>query len=345
MLVSTLQFCAGSTFTVPSGDETYTLSGIYSDTIPNMNGFDSVITITLSTTLPTLNTINPIVCGSFLSPAANTYSTSGTYFDTIPNSIGCDSIITINLTILPHTFNTMSAAACDTYTSPSGNYIWISSGTYQDTIPNIAGCDSVLTIVLNISTGSVTTQNITSCDSYVWPANGVTYTLSGNYVHNLVNSIGCDSVVNLNLTIKNGFINASVVTACDDYFWVVDGNLYSASGTYSLSLFTSEGCDSTLTLDLTILNSTVGVSIITECDNYTWPLDGNTYSASGSYVTTIANAAGCDSVVTLDLTIINSSSTLQTETTCDNYLWPVTGVTYTSSGLYSLVFVNSVGCR
>ena len=39
------------------------------------------------------------------------------------------------------------------------------------------------------------------------------------------------------------------------------------------------------------------------CDSYTW-IDGNTYTASNNTATyTLTNAAGCDSVVTLDLTI------------------------------------------
>jgi hypothetical protein len=336
--------CAGLPYTVPSGDETYTMAGVYSDTISNLNGFDSIMTITLNTTLPTLNTINPVTCGSYLSPGSNIYTSTGTYVDTIPNSVGCDSIITVNLTILDLTSSTIAAAACDAYTSPSGNYIWTSSGTYQDTITNAAGCDSLLTIHLIISSGSITNQTITSCDSYVWPANGSTYTLSGNYSHSLLNAIGCDSVVNLNLTINNGFVNAQIVSACNNYTWAADGVTYSASGLYSISLFNIDGCDSILTLDLTILNSTAGVNIITACDSYTWPLDGNTYSTSGNYVTTIANAAGCDSVVTLNLTINDSYTSIQTETACDSYLWSMTGVTYTTSGIYSLVLTNAIGC-
>lgn len=41
---------------------------------------------------------------------------------------------------------------CNSYTSPSGEYTWTVSGSYLDTIPNIAGCDSVITINLTIKT-------------------------------------------------------------------------------------------------------------------------------------------------------------------------------------------------
>ncbi len=41
----------------------------------------------------------------------------------------------------------------------------------------------------------------------------------------------------------------------------------------------------------------------TALDSYTWPLNGQTYTQSGTYTDTLVNAAGCDSVVTLNLTL------------------------------------------
>ena len=53
-------------------------------------------------------------------------------------------------------------------------------------------------------------------------------------------------------------------------------------------------------LDLTINYSTTGTDTQTACNSYTW-IDGITYTSSNNTATT--NAYGCDSVVTLDLTI------------------------------------------
>jgi hypothetical protein len=41
----------------------------------------------------------------------------------------------------------------------------------------------------------------------------------------------------------------------------------------------------------------------TALDNYTWPLNNQTYTHSGTYSDTLVNAAGCDSIVTLNLTL------------------------------------------
>ena len=98
---STISASACTSYTVPSGDETYFASGTYMDTIPNAALCDSVITINLTITGPTMSTISPSACTSYTVPSGDeTYFASGTYMDTIPNHLGCDSIITVNLTIV-----------------------------------------------------------------------------------------------------------------------------------------------------------------------------------------------------------------------------------------------------
>jgi hypothetical protein len=52
----------------------------------------------------------------------------------------------------------------------------------------------------------------------------------------------------------------------------------------------------------TCLNTSSSDSL-TVVDSYTWPINGQTYTTSGTYVDTIPNAAGCDSIITLNLTV------------------------------------------
>ena len=93
------------------------------------------------------------------------------------------------------------------------------------------------------------------------------------------------------------------VIACDSYTWI-DGNTYTASNNIAtLTLTNGNGCDSIVTLDLTIIQSTTGTEVVTSCDPFTW-IDGVTYTASNNTANyTLVNASGCDSIVTLDLTI------------------------------------------
>ena len=93
------------------------------------------------------------------------------------------------------------------------------------------------------------------------------------------------------------------------------------AGTYIYwdSLVTQNGCDSIYKLSLTVNKSTDSTMSVTACDTYTW-IDGVTYTESTNTPTyTLINAVGCDSVVTLDLTIYESPQvTLSEQTVCNN---------------------------
>ena len=58
--------------------------------------------------------------------------------------------------------NSFSTTICGSYTVPSGDEMYNSSGIYMDTIPNVAGCDSVLTIDVTINVADVSLTNDTS---------------------------------------------------------------------------------------------------------------------------------------------------------------------------------------
>ncbi len=83
---------------------------------------------------------------------------------------------------------------------------------------------------------------------------------------------------------------------------------------------------------------------VEQCNNYLWTTNGQTYTESGQYIEVLTNQGGCDSTVTLDLTINSSSSSTQTQTGIDSYTWPVNNETYTESGTYTAVIPNFVGC-
>ncbi len=142
--------------------------------------------------------------------------------------------------------------------------------------------------------------------------------LNGNSVYSgapqqlLTTSTGCDSLVTLDLTFISSSSATDVISACDSYTWI-DGTEYTASNnTATFVIPNAAGCDSTITLDLTILSSSTSEDIQTACDTFTW-IDGNTYTESNNTATfTVPNAAGCDSTITLNLTVntVNSGVTV-----------------------------------
>jgi hypothetical protein len=131
--------------------------------------------------------------------------------------------------------------------------------------------------------------------------------------------------------------------ACDTFTWI-DGNSYSSSNTTATwTTVNAAGCDSIITLNLTMNNSSSFIDTINACDSYTW-IDGNTYFASNDTATwVIPNAAGCDSVITLHLMINNNAST-DTVVSCGDYIW-IDGNTYTTSNTTATyTLTNGAGC-
>ena len=120
-------------------------------------------------------------------------------------------------------------------------------------------------------------------------------------------SSGCDSTVSLDLSFSASSSGVDIIEACDSYTWI-DGNTYNSSNNLAThTLINTAGCDSVITLDLTINESSAGTDTQQAADSYTW-IDGITYTSSNNTATfTLINSNNCDSVVTLDLTIENSS--------------------------------------
>lgn len=153
------------------------------------------------------------------------------------------------------------------------------------------------------------------------------------------------------------------ISACDNYTVPSGTNTYSSAGTYVDVIDNVAGCDSTITIDLTINNSTTSLTNITECTSYTWT-DGNTYTTSGSYNQILTNSVGCDSTATLDLIINNApvmtvasvdGVTLEASGTTVSYQWincatfaSVGAATQTyvalTNGDYAVIGVSADGC-
>ncbi len=342
---------ACNSYVWPTTGLTYTSSGNYSSTLSNADGCDSVVNLALTINNSDTTRLNVTACDSYTwffdGGTPNIYSTSGVRSVTLLNAAGCDSVVILDLIVNYSETSSQTITACDSYVWPVSGLTYTSSGTYPVVLTNSTGCDSTITLNLTINTSDITNQAITACDSYLWPTTGLTYTITGNYTSTLTNGDGCDSVVNLALTINNSDTTRLNITACNSYTWFIGGgtpNVYSSSGTHSVTLLKADGCDSVVILDLIVNYDQTSSQSVSACNSYTWPVSGLSYTASGTYQEVLNTAAGCDSTVTLNLTISTNDTTNQTITSCDSYLWPTNGLLYTASGNYSSTLTNANGC-
>ena len=173
------------------------------------------------------------------------------------------------------------------------------------------------------------------CDSFGIAGN--TFYSSGFFSNVFVNVGGCDSVVNVALTVNYSTENLLAITTCDSFLF--NGQFQTASGTYLDTFANAVGCDSFVTVQLTILHSTFDTLVQAVCD--TFDLNGVSYTATGFYSQSYTAANGCDSVIVLDLTILNSLDTV-IQSAC--YSFDFNGTVYTTSGFYTQSYTSTLGC-
>ncbi len=173
-----------------------------------------------------------------------------------------------------------------------------------------------------------------ACDSLTW-IDDSTYRASTDTAFITVvqnyNSTPCDSIVRLDLTINHSTAGDTTAVVCDSLAWYGETYTASAEPTQLFEAANAAGCDSTVTLHLTVNHSNTGDTNAVVCDSMAWY--GVTYTSTPSSTSlpshTSTNVAGCDSVVTLHLTVNHSNTGDTNAVVCDSMAWY--GVTYTST--------------
>ena len=310
-------FTTGATSFAPSLiDSTGILSLEFEHDFSNADGFFFTLA---ETSIPNLEIDNPlpvVECDSFtLVPITGSNVINPQYYT---GSLGTGTPISVGTVITADTII----------------YLYDETGGS----PNVFDEDTLTITILN-AVNSTDVQ--TACGNFVW-INGTTYNTTNNTAtHTIAGgaSNGCDSIVALDLTI-NTFAGTDTQTDCNSFTWANgDGNTYTTTNntaTHTIIGGAITGCDSIVTLNLTIINSTNGTDVQAACSSFTWANgDGNTYTTTNNTAThTIigGSTTGCDSIVTLNLTITNSTNGTDAQTACSSFTWANgDGNTYTTT--------------
>ena len=169
------------------------------------------------------------------------------------------------------------------------------TGTYHDTASGSNGCDSIRTLNLTVNpiTSSVLNQTICGGQSFLG------YHTTGIFNDTLQGYLGCDSIRTLNLIVNN-ISNSNIFNSiCSGTSYLG----YDSTGVYIDTLISSNGCDSIRTLDLTVISASSSSISVTACNSYSSPSGHYVWTFSGIYADTVISTAGCDSVITVALTI------------------------------------------
>ncbi|MCB0540490.1 MAG: hypothetical protein KDE33_23435, partial [Bacteroidetes bacterium] len=288
-------------------------TGVYNDTIAN-GLCDSIITYNV-TALPIVSsTSSEQICAndSFQMNNGTFVYNQGMYVDTFLNATAqnCDSFHYVNLSIIPLVYDTVLQNICsgDTFISPNGNAIW-NNGFVTDTF-NTAQCDSFVSYNVSLLPISNTTSTINICsnDSLLLQ-NGTYVNTAGMYIDTFTNATtqGCDSLHYINLTVSNPHFDTLYQNICTgDTFISPNGQELITNGNVTDTI-NGMVCDSFVTYNISLspLNFDTIFATICSNENYTLP-SGIIVNTTGAYNDTISVATSCDSIITTNLTVLQT---------------------------------------
>ncbi|MBK7428111.1 MAG: hypothetical protein IPI60_14340 [Saprospiraceae bacterium] len=337
------EICDGDSYTV--GTSVYTISGTYTDILPDINGCDSTLILNL-TVHPLFETVlNEEICdGDSYTVGSSIYTTSGTYTDILPDVNGCDSTVILTLTVHPLFETVLNEEICDGDTYTVGTSVYTTTGNYTDILQDVNGCDSTIILNLLVNPLSPTIQLVEICDGESFSVGTSTYNIAGAYMDVLLDVNGCDSTVITVLIVHPLLETLLNEEICDGDSYSVGSSVYTTSGTYTDILTDVNGCDSTVILNLTVhpLFETVLNEEICDGDSYT--VGSSIYTTSGTYTDILPDVNGCDSTIILNLAVHPLFETLLNEEICDGDSYTVGSSIYTNSGTYTDILPDVNGC-
>ena len=256
--------------------------------------------------------------------ASNTVMVNGTTYYATQTVNGLESTNRLAVTIA---LNNIPAAP----STIGGNLDFCYSGGVQlFNTPSIQGASSYVWTTPLGATGSSTGTNI----SLIFSPSFVSGTLSVLAQNPCGQSAPISVIINQHLQASTT-LN---VTTCDPYSF--NGQNYAQSGSYIYAGQTIYGCDSTVTLNLTITPAVETTINENACGSFPW--NGQTLWTSGVYIDSLQSAAGCDSVVLLNLNVYPIYAIGMDSTVLDAFTW--NGIDYATSGSYTQFFTSVNGC-
>ena len=251
----------------------------------------------------------------------------------IGSSCAQDSVTHTVVVVAPET-DTILHTGCDSVFV--ANAWQTSSGTWDDALLTVWGCDSTVHHAWTINHSHNSTATQTSCDPVAWQ--GHLISTSGTYYDSLTTVSGCDSILELQFTRLQSSWDSLTLSGCD--LVTFGAHSWSQSGNYTDTLINAAGCDSILYFNVMVNPSQSVAQSLDSC--HAFLLHGHIVSSSGVYVDTLSSVFGCDSIVTSQVTLHTASWESLNITACDQYTW--SNQTYYSTGTYIIQNVNIHGC-
>ncbi|MCC6726598.1 MAG: T9SS type A sorting domain-containing protein, partial [Saprospiraceae bacterium] len=281
-----------------------TQQGNYSMTLTAASGVDSLVYLFLWVNEAAVNQFSEEICeGESVVFNGETLTESGDYKVLFQTVHGCDSLVNLSLDVWPVYNLEPTVQLCNGSSYALNGELLTQSGTYMAQMVSTHGCDSTVTLQLEVVDSFDIELNQSICEGETYLFNGQLLTQPGTYSAEYQTLTGCDSLVSLNLAVWPNYQESYTLFICEGDSVTWGGQTISMEGTYIDSLETVHGCDSIVIFNIEVIPTTTETIAATICQGGIYMLDGLPYGNAGTYTATLINQAGCDSLLTLVLSV------------------------------------------
>jgi len=229
---------------------------------------------------------------------------SGTYEELLTSHQNCDSLVILSLTVREDKRETLIVHICPEEEFLFGDSTIINGGIYTKTFTSAAGCDSIVDLTVIEVESKFLDISAEFCSGEPFIFDNEVLDEGGIYRFEYISEDNlCDSTVTLILTENFPAETTLIESICEGGYIEMGSVRYMETGDYDYLTQTDKGCDSLVSLDLTVLPDVEHEFQDTICLGEVYPFGSVDLTQEGIYYDTLFNSNGCDSLVILDLVV------------------------------------------
>jgi gliding motility-associated-like protein len=335
--------CLGDSITI--GTKVFKTEGTFAVILQSSNGCDSIINLNLTVLDTSINTFVTTICdGDSVTIGNQTFKVAGIYTVVLQSTFGCDSTVILDLRIKPTQTTNLTETICQGESVTVGNLSFSTTGIFTVVLQTFQSCDS--TVILDLTVNPISRSTIFEiiCEGDSIIVGSQTFNSTGNYTITLENAAGCDSIISLDLVVNPIATTNIVKSICSGEAEIIGNQVFTETGNYTVVLQTSSNCDSTVNLDLTVIEPVITELNFKVCQGESISVGDSIYTTTGTYSNTLNSAAGCDSIINLNLIVDPAITTPITTSICDGDSVTIGNQTFKVEGAYSVVLQSAAGC-
>lgn len=355
--------CPGTSFDINGKQYDQNLTSGIEILRSSQNSCDSIIDIKLEYLDPADSIVQMTLCANeFITINNRRYdfnNPSGMEQIKAGSFMGCDSLIHIDLKFHPVPIGSMVGTICESDSILiHGSFYHKGKLSGTDTLFNASeyGCDSLVQIQLNLINHARYILRDSLCRGSYREIAGIRFDenqnqLKGRIVDAAQN--GCDSIIDIEFRILDLPETTIKERLCVGEFRVINGNTYDfshPSGREVLLGAALNGCDSIIWVDLNFENSVTHLLRTPICKGDSIYIRGKYYSENnltGTDTLFGASQFGCDSILFIQMQILDKSDYFINEIFCPGEFLMVNGIRYDEKhpqGAEVLKGRNYLGC-